>query len=544
MSDKPKHSNLIRPAVFGAALAGGFLLAKHFPLPQQSPGKDEASVRAARPPKQAPAPKFNGAEITAAAEIPNKFQRTRTIYQLAGGATTTELRNLLERHADSVDIRSLIAKRWAEADPKGLYDYLNERLNRDVHDWISVEEVLFETWARQDPVAAYEASMQSWRTDYHLGVLLGPVFYQDADLAFDMIARAAHVNLGFGGNSGRWIYENPGKACAKVAGLPGCSFKELGLPSIAAAWAKEDPTAAAAWISGAAWDVKKQALPKMAGVIAETDPEFAAELVLKHGGGVSRTKGVGAVTKAWAVSDPEGAMRWIESNLAGLDAEESVSELVRGWGKNDPETAAEFVGAMSFGKARAAAVSGFSRDWAKKDAMAAFTWLRQLPEGEQTDFDTAISNVASAWASQDLDGMAAYVKDANDAEDATRILPLASSVAERLHETLGVEAAMEWISELEGKTAARATHRVMDSWSHRFPKEASEYANKMKPGEIRNAAVRSVATQYLRAKPDEAFDWLMQLPDATIKKEFAPQIERSGLSADKKAQFGVELSSD
>jgi hypothetical protein len=213
----------------------------------------------------------------------------------------------------------------------------------------------------------------------------------------------------------RWTTLDPQAAMAYVQGIEPAGTRTSGTNTILQAWAKRSPQDALAWarangtaggnaakasISGievagktgtAQWAGGNTALGVVIGQIAKTDALQALQLTQTELGSVnanaSNTRAIsnGVVNQLIAQRGDEAAREAVLGVSDETLRSSMLRQLVGRVAGTDPQKAAAWATGMLNGEAKAAALADVMGLWVQKDAMAAATYMTQLPVGAETD---------------------------------------------------------------------------------------------------------------------------------------------------------------
>ena len=197
-------------------------------------------------------------------------------------------------------------------------------------------------------------------------------------------------------NAAKYFSENPGEfAMMGGFGGPG-GGGEGGAGTIAAEWAKLDPTAALAWANSLSGNNQTNALRSIISELAGTDPTKAAQIASTLSGD-EQARAYGDIAEKLATKDFASA----EAFINGLPADSrsrALSDALNVLARTDPQAAAAKMASMAEGDDRDRAVSGIAEGWARQDPAAAAAWLSQQ---SSEDMDDAVRSVVQSWAGRD-----------------------------------------------------------------------------------------------------------------------------------------------
>ncbi|MEK7952763.1 hypothetical protein [Luteolibacter soli] len=196
-------------------------------------------------------------------------------------------------------------------------------------------------------------------------------------------------------NAAKYFSEHPGDFANMGFGGPG-GGGEGGAGTIAAEWAKLDPTAAIAWANSLNGNNQTNALRSIITELAGTDPTKAAQIVTTLPAD-EQGRAYGDIAEKIASKDFAAA----ETFIAGLPADvrdRALSNALNALARTDPQAAAAKLSGMAEGNDRDRAISGIADGWARQDPAAAAAWLSQQTSD---NMDNAVRSVVSSWAGRD-----------------------------------------------------------------------------------------------------------------------------------------------
>ena len=175
--------------------------------------------------------------------------------------------------------------------------------------------------------------------------------------------------------------------------------------TVARQWMEQDLEAALAWAVTLPKQQQAGAYAAMAGKLASSDPQRAAELALSLKTGDARRIALGEVAEVWASRSPAEAAEWAQ----GLDAdvrERVTRRTLEAWSESEPRAAAKFVDATA-AEERQGYLTTVAGRWSQTDAAEAASWVAQQPDGPgRTD---AMGHVMWNWTNQDPEAAGTWI---------------------------------------------------------------------------------------------------------------------------------------
>jgi hypothetical protein len=170
----------------------------------------------------------------------------------------------------------------------------------------------------------------------------------------------------------------------------------------------DSPAEAAVWAENLTGDhLRNQAMGRVAGHFAVTDPEAAAAWAANFSGQPESSAVIGGVGARWASKDPEAAIAWLNELPEGQGQNAGMRGALREWAGRDPTEAGGFIQTLPASPMRDAAISGYSRRIAWENPRAAMGWAEAISSPEER-IETMIG-VGRAWRHRDASGAAEWV---------------------------------------------------------------------------------------------------------------------------------------
>ncbi|MBK1881775.1 hypothetical protein JIN85_05080 [Luteolibacter pohnpeiensis] len=276
---------------------------------------------------------------------------------------------------------------YSNLTPDQLADEAKKLANLPWNERMMASMVLFGRWAEVDPTAALEFS--------------NTMGFAGAFAKSTILQSWASVDPE---NAARYYSENAKEfAMMNMMGGPGRGRDSAGA-TIAAEWAKQDPSAAMAWASTLETG-KGQAMTAVISEVAKTDPSAAAAMVTSMDE-ADRQGAYEQIAKTWASTDFDAAKAWANS-LPSDQRDAAMASAIEGLAQTDPATAANELSSLS-GDAADRAVSTVMQYWAAEDPAKAAAWL-QANASEQAQ-RRSMNELMPNWVNQDSAAALSYVQ--------------------------------------------------------------------------------------------------------------------------------------
>ncbi len=370
------------------------------------------------------------AELVAALSSDDALTRRSRFLDLLEKADPLELKRLFFSTRTSRHEKDLIAQRWAETDPEGVFEYLQglslTAWERQRGEHTALTDTLFHAWALQDADAAMAAAASLERRPAFRGArwqVVAALFSLDPVKAFAAAATLPHRAPG--GSLPEAVWKNdPGAFLRAADGVPLekiFAFQLSGTVDKAfAEWARRDPTAAGAWLQDRPLAQQQTFWRRLTHEFAKVDPVAAQAWFLSTPPSSEREQAGVSLVAAWAKQDPHAALEWLQDHLESgrLKAFEAVARELANRGVDETR---QLLDAMPPGAARDGVVGVAVQTWAVKDAKAAVAWTLSLPP-DDPGRQRALRLVGSRWVVADLEGAAAYARENADREETRSLL--------------------------------------------------------------------------------------------------------------------------
>ncbi len=175
-----------------------------------------------------------------------------------------------------------------------------------------------------------------------------------------------------------WVGQDPAKAAELALAMSGHADDTRYMRTALAAWMKEDPATAAAWVQNeVGTELREPALEEAGRQWADYLPEEALNWALTLEDD-ERAAVVGAVSGRWAERDPELAVEWASNLNEPSIADEAVDSIASTWSQTDPEGTANWLEGLAPGELRDAAVAAFVGQHAANDLQSAIDWIASI----------------------------------------------------------------------------------------------------------------------------------------------------------------------
>jgi hypothetical protein len=435
-------------------------------------------------------------------------------------ATADDMPALVRLAQGKADVLRLIGARWAQIDPKHMFESLMANGSPSDTNHRDLIRQLLKDWTPLDPEAVIATLNESSGTANGgpwAWTVAGIVMKSDPERGLKLFSEWNIVNYGPSMNKVRsWAKANPRHAAEFTLKHRAGYATESAMKSIGKEWGQIDPAAAlqfAAQHGDKFTDAMGEAVVRewayrdlqSAGEwLATTDPRM-------------RQQFAETFVEVWAKQDATGALEWSQKNLTGSAQHRAVKGVLKGAAGKDVSIAAQMVAEMTPSSARAAAAAGVAEKWIPQDTSS-------KPEGVKPEFvswlgslDTdSVKRVLGAqsykWLAADPNSLAQFIAQA----DATSVPDNTYSRVARRMTTQDPRGAMEWVQALPDQHSLSTGKEAYGQWQLHQPDAARQWLNEL-PGQD------SRRTAYAEG----ALEALIHLPQAVEHFAALPPTEKS-----------------
>ncbi|MBV63704.1 MAG: hypothetical protein CMP45_04270 [Rickettsiales bacterium] len=261
--------------------------------------------------------------------------------------------------------------------------------------------------------------------------------------------------------------------------------------------------------------------------------------------GRKRREFIHRVASHWGRKDPKAALAWSES-LIPSEQSIAVEEIVHGWARTDPTGAANYVTEIPKSRRSLDLVHATGHIWAEQDQQAAIDWAMSLQDPALRQ--RALRGSAGVWARTDPSSASAFALEIKNPYERHGVI---ESVARRWSRQETKES-LDWALSMQGEDRNRATRAIIEEIADHDPKQAAGLLSEISAsltsdgsgGRIHRDIASEVAERWASTNPDEAAEWIADLPESQhIKREAAQRVADRWASTnpEEAAEWAVEL---
>ncbi|MEM8868449.1 MAG: hypothetical protein AAGC73_09295 [Verrucomicrobiota bacterium] len=460
----------------------------------------------------------------------SSFEMIGSLHTLLKNASSTDFIRLMDdmkgqQYGQNWAALNLIAMRWAQVDPEGMFAYANADDER--YNW-GIRNSLFEAWATSDPEAALAAAatIESPNARRHvMRSVLSVIAKTDPERAVSELQAEVGNNANqtwiYNSIFSQWANSDPERARQAALDLPDGQAKVSALSGALNEWLARDATAAIEWLDSLPSDSTSYfARREVFRNIVRQNFEAAREYVDSREDPVERRKilenfYMGNMSYNKSLDEVVEVFEWMSSVTTGQLYDRKVQDAVRAIAEMDPEKAKAFVLQMPIGNGRRNALGSIGSVLAERDPQAALDFAQSLEfEDERRQ---VLSNMSWRLARGDVESAGQMILESND--------PLIEKqLGSNLVDEWSIynrEAAFAFANLLTDPDAkSNAIQRIVKNWMQSEPAEAMDYLETQVTDENKQRNyLRNAFNDWSRQDPAEAAVWLAELPESAQKFE-------------------------
>lgn len=461
------------------------------------------------------------------AELVRQPGALRWLYLLGAAeeASAGDMPRLVRAASSEPAALRMLAVRWAELDPKHMFDTLcadaaRSRVGIPGSDLSAVgdlKDLLFETWMQKDQKAAIEAlgnlSALPKMDAVRLGIASN-IMKSDPAQAFKLMHDWNLRNYvpPLDGIS-QWVAKNPRTAAESVIAADLGSLGSQVLDRVGREWAAADPESALAFAGEHRGSAGQQLAQGAFAAWAARDFQAAVSWLNARNDAVTRAMLGPPLIETWSKTDPQAAFVWANENLKGDARSAAASTIVKSMAEQNIDSAAAFIAGLESGTGKNMAASQLVTSWLAKnrpeDAAAAFKWMTSIPDSSARD--AALQS--ASWRMVDL--VPESVMNYLSTPDGAKAPPgLVDYAARHLTQDKGPTMAMDWTTKMPEGQRMQAQRSVLSNWLTTQPESALDWLRTQPDGNARNSFVASATSQLSWQSFETARQWVQSLSAA------------------------------
>ena len=192
--------------------------------------------------------------------------------------------------------------------------------------------------------------------------------------------------------------------------------------------------------------------------------------------------------RTWAQSDPRAAAEWASALPADANRRFALEAIAIAWGARDPAAAARWAEGLSDETERTQALTAIAIEAVRGDPRLALELACSLPDAAMGEI---VPRAAMEWAMQDTAAATEWARQISGLSLRATVL---AGIATVWSEQDPASAASMAVEELPtGRLQADTIVSIVQRWNQRSPAEATEWVDQFPEGDLRDAAIESLA---------------------------------------------------
>lgn len=414
--------------------------------------------------------------------------------------------------------RSMIAARWAEADPEGLRRYIEEQPRNMRWGMLSA---LYSGWAKRDLGGALAAAQELDRNEQvnALGAIAATLAKESPQKALAILDEHLAFN-----QSGHWTYRNmfqawarqdPDAAMAAAQQIEDGQARSAALLGAMANLINDDPHAALEWLDAQSNKDQHmvQARQQVLNQMLRDDLSSVLDYVESQESPLSvkqALEGIHFSQLGWQgdFDEIKSVMDWLGSVARGQTYTREVGEIVRAMAQADPQRTVAFVNGLPPGEARMQAVTAAANSLVQSDVEAAITFVESLEYDDERQ--RALQNLSWQLAQHHMERAKELIRTT---DDPLIQQTLAGSLVRRFSDEDRAEAII-WAEQIvDAEARESVTRQLVSNWAMSDPQAAFDYISNLGEGHDTASLYRNAMMTYMREDPAGAVDWLGALAE-------------------------------
>ena len=302
--------------------------------------------------------------------------------------------------------------------------------------------------------------------------------------------------------------QDPLKAISLVSKIPG-QAGSLALQNIFSQWAKRDRQAAAAQIDRLTDErLRRSASLGCAKALAESSPQAALDLLVAQGvdNSLPMAQTLVGLFAGWIKREPQAAFSYLKQLPEGSDRTQIVTHLLNYNHLIPPSDAVQFLELFPQGPAKDQWLSRLTQVWSERDSAGAIQWANM-----QTDKEVRAKG---------LPAMAAGLAKTNP------------------------QAAVQMALGLPAPHRAEALPGIARAWADKDPKAAADFLQNFPVSEewVKLQAIKHVLERWASWDPGPASQWIGRMPPGNKRDQVASEFAARSAELDPQSASLAALS--
>jgi hypothetical protein len=438
----------------------------------------------------------------------NRFAALEKLREFADGLSAMEVQGLLAKLGQppitgpNREALHILLDRLLQLDPPGALAWAKSLTNP--HDQRDALTHLFGTWASLgtgDALAALNqisnARLQiALRTTVLENMLESDPLAVLAEMQRQPRGLAVYANV-----FAAWASEDPQAAAAAVMAMPATRDGNHSILSVVQGWASVDAQSALAWAGTLpGGDMKNQAMAAAFSALVLQDPVAALDYTNGLPNGAAKRQQVQAALNVWGKDDPQAALAWIQQSSMGQSMQNAaIQNLLGPMSLVDLPGTLNYLAQMPEGTQRDQAIATVAKQGGG-DPAGVLQWVHSLPYSDSNR--VLMGTIVNNWANGDPDAASAFVESVPT--DDPSFGKMLSALAMNRY-TADPASAIVWAEALpadEGRGIA--INEIAVHLATRDPAQAWALTTQQPETPKMDDTMVSVVTQWVKKNPDAA----------------------------------------
>lgn len=348
-------------------------------------------------------------------------------------------------------------------------------------------------------------------------------------------ATLAH-NISIASVAARWAMDDPSAAAARIQMLPFLQQRQ-GVEAIGKSWAATDPQAAMVWAQSFSTDhLKNKAMCAVVGGMAVNDPDGALAALEGMGAGTRRT-GVAAIFRALVNTDFDSALAKASALSNPADQKTAFDQILSNFNHYSGFDVAQIetlIKQLPSAELKKKALVKLGGQMANLESQEVASSLKGYSEKDQLEIQRQMID-----GLQYLDPMRAleiYQSMPRGRDGSYMFSNIVKGVAR-----VDPERALQLVlKEKSSYQQARAAGSVFTAFAEQNPENATQHLKSLPEGQMRNKALTGLARTWAKADPEAAVKWASTLEDGEKNKALLTIIPKMSESSPEDAAIIME----
>ena len=438
----------------------------------------------------------------------NRFAALEKLREFAVGLNAAEVQGLLAKLAQppitgpNREALHILLDRLLQLDPPTALAWAKSLTNP--HDQKDALTHLFGTWASMGTGDALAALNQISNARLQIALrttVLENMLENDPVAALAEMQRQPRGLAVYANVFAAWASEDPQAAAAAIMALPATRDGNHSILSVVQGWASVDAQSALAWAATLpAGDTKNQSVAAAFNALVLQDPVAALNYTNGLPDGAAKRQQVQAALNVWGKDDPQAALAWIQQSSMGQSMQNTaIQNLLGPMSLVDLPGTLNYLSQMPAGTQRDQAIAAVAKQGGG-DPAGVLQWVHSLPYSDSNRI--LMGTIVNNWANGDPAAATAYVESV-PTDDPTFGRMIAALAMNQF--TADPASSVAWAQALpadhgrDSAIKAIAVHMAVNN-----PDQAWALTMQQPESPQMDSAMVSVVTQWVKKNPDAA----------------------------------------